>query len=108
MGEKVPATDELRNALTRLPKNSGFLVAQIAAFLLGELTEDALLAIARTPGERDVQWNLCDVHFYFGVVRLIGGDTAGARSHLLKARQTNCKELYDWTSAGAELRNLGT
>jgi len=108
MGDIELASKELSNARKQMSEQSEPLALQIASLLLGELTEEQLLQAAGNNGKRDTQFNLCDAHFYCGIVRLIREDGRGAKAHFQKCIETNCMQLYDWSSAQAELRHLVT
>ncbi len=60
-------------------------------FALGQLSDDAWLAKARTS-----RFQQCIAHYQIGLFRLAEGDRKGARDHFQKAVDTRAVWIYDW------------
>jgi lipoprotein NlpI len=77
--------------------------AALASFLVGDLTETEVLALAEAARGRSVEEQRCEALFYAGERRLIRGDVKAAVRLLRACRATGVEKFTEWRSAGAEL-----
>jgi lipoprotein NlpI len=114
LGERQAATAELREALAlgsvggrpeHMAKQPW--IVRIASFLVGDVSEAALLAAAATDDKWESRGRLCEAHFYIGMRRLIGGDKAKALASLRKAAATGARERSEFTIAQIEIKTRG-
>jgi lipoprotein NlpI len=108
LGQRQEAADELavwRDLRAReAPDN---WPAKIAAFLLGKLSEEELLAAAAAPDARKERDRYCDAWFYVGIKWLLAGDSAAADARFRKCLATEMKPNIHYQFAQAELIALG-
>jgi lipoprotein NlpI len=107
LGETASATDDLKRYLAaRQFKNSDDWPAKIGDFLIGQITEQELLAAAENVDDKQDREHHCEAYFYIGSKRLITGDKAGAVACFEKCLATGVQDFNEYQSAKAELRNL--
>lgn len=82
------------------------LVSKIAAFLLGHLNENDLIANAASPDLSLDPGQHCKVWYFAGMKRLLAGDKATASDYFHKCLATEQKEYCEYTFAQAKLRTL--
>lgn len=75
----------------------------IARFLLGELTEEALLNAGLQGDAKTARDHSCDAYYYIGSVRLLNGNQAGARQMFEACRALNLKHSVEWEFSQVEL-----
>jgi len=80
--------------------------SHIANFLLGNLTQDQLMAKAKTDHEAESNDHLCEAWFYSGMVKLFSGDSKGAQDCFAKAVATGSKGSEEFVEAGREAAKL--
>jgi len=73
-------------------------------FLLGKVTQDQLLAIAKT-GEGSPE-RLCNAWFYIGITKRFAGDTPGALDSFQKAVSTGAKTTEMYIEAQRQIADL--
>jgi lipoprotein NlpI len=85
-------------------------VKSVGLFVSGKLSEAALLAAATKgdpPGSpanaATLREQQCAAEYYIGMMRLLGGDAAGAREHWQKCVADGCLDLNEVALARAEL-----
>lgn len=104
--EKAAATTALKQYFSTLKRERqpGWTHV-VAAFLGGDITQEILFAVARTPDENETRSQLAEAAFYAGAKRLLENDTAAAIKLLqqcVDARQP----LLETDIAEAELKHL--
>jgi tetratricopeptide (TPR) repeat protein len=104
--EREAATAELKRFFASLP-GSGVRdwPSRLADFLSGALTEQELLAAARTDDEKTTQGQLGEAHYFAGLKRLIEGDRAGAIKQWERAVALKAK-TFESRAAAIELANV--
>lgn len=75
----------------------------VGLFLAGELDETALLARAEEGTAREVRAQRCEGNYYAGALRLLHGDTPGARAAFEKCVATQQHTFPEFQMARAEL-----
>ena len=102
-GQKEAANRELAEYVgSRKKPNDDFWETDIGAFLLGRMTEAALLrATSRQPGDRSA--HRCEAWFYAGMKRRLAGDTAKADDYFRKCVRTGRNDEDEYYFAAAEL-----
>jgi tetratricopeptide (TPR) repeat protein len=93
-------TDAMAKAQTFEP---GQFSMDIGNFLLGQMTQDNLVAKATASQESQREDNLCQAWFYAGMVRRLNGDLAGAKDCFTKAIATDSKGSEEYVEAKREL-----
>ena len=83
------------------------LTSKIAAFLLGHIHENDLIANAASPDPSREPGQYCKVWYFAGMKRLLAGDMTTAISYFQKCLATNQKDLFEYVFAQAELQALG-
>ncbi len=78
----------------------------VGRFLIGEMTEEALLYAAAAGDEKTVPLRQCEAYFYAGMVRLLKGDSPGARDLFGKCVNTGIKSYAEYDLARAEMTRL--
>jgi lipoprotein NlpI len=109
LGEQDSATTELSAYLKSLQGTQGAdWTAKIGQFLVGTMTEDDFLNVAKTSARNPKQQNvqLCQACYYAGMKHLIAGDKDGANTLLKKCTSTGEKGVMEYASAVAELSAL--
>jgi len=81
--------------------------AKIAAFLLGKISENELMAAAVFPDAKKERDRHCDAWFYTGMKWLFAGDAASAEARFRKSLATEMKSNMNHLFAQAELIALG-
>ncbi len=82
------------------------LISKIAAFLLGHIHENDLIADAASPDPKREPAQYCQVWYFAGMKRLLMGDTKAAIADLQKSVVTEQSSEYDYLLAQAELKAL--
>jgi tetratricopeptide (TPR) repeat protein len=83
------------------------LSSKIAAFLLGHIDENDLIANAASPDSSRDPGQHCKAWYFIGMKRLLAGDTAAAIDDLRKCLATDQKDLCEYVFAQAKLQTLG-
>jgi tetratricopeptide (TPR) repeat protein len=106
-GQRGLARGDLTDALSK-PQTfkPGEFPSDIANFLLERITQDDLIAKAKTAKEAVRKDELCGAWFYAGVVRRLTGDTAGAKDCFTQAIATDSKGSEEFVEANRELAAL--
>lgn len=102
---KLPS--RLSEAANSLAKNNW--PGAIVDLYLDRQTLEATLAAAKGPTELIKQFELCDVNFFGGELRLSHNDKDGAKQ-LLNAAVASCRKVpsqWQWWAADSELKALG-
>jgi lipoprotein NlpI len=109
LGEQDAATTELSAYLKSLQDAQlTDWTAKIGQFLVGTMTEDDLLNVAKAsslnPKQQSVQ--LCQAHYYAGMKYLIASDKDGVNTLLKNSIGTGEKGCLEYVSAVVELNAL--
>src|SRR5262249_6327067 len=96
--------DLLKNATSW----KGRWTTAISQFLAGRIDEKKFLAAARKKDAEPASGQKCEAHYYIGMMRLVGGDKAGARDAFQKSRIIQLKDYDEYQFSGAELSRLTT
>ena len=80
--------------------------SQIGNFLLNNITQDQLMAKAKTKSATETEGRLCAAWFYAGMLKQISGDTKGARDCFAHAIATGSKGSEEFVEANRELTAL--
>jgi len=80
--------------------------APIYDHLMGKLSADKLLVMAKTSDPRAQAERICMARFYAGEWAFLGGDTATARSDLQNATNAQAFHLLEHAAAKARLANM--
>ncbi|HEY3857839.1 MAG TPA: tetratricopeptide repeat protein [Verrucomicrobiae bacterium] len=96
--------DSSRNAASW----KGRWTKDISQFLAGRINEKSFLAAARKSDAEPASGQKCEAHYYIGMMRLVGGDKAGARDAFQKSRIIQLKDYDEYQFSGAELSRLTT
>jgi len=83
------------------------LISKIAAFLLGHINENDLIANAASPDPSREPGQYCKVWYFAGMKRLLAGDTTNAINDFQKSAATGQKNFCEYTFAQVELQALG-
>lgn len=83
------------------------LTSKIAAFLLGHINENDLIANAASPDPSREPGQYCRVWYFAGMKRLLSGDMTTGISYFQKSLATNQKNFCEYIFAQAELQALG-
>jgi len=83
------------------------LTSKIAAFLLGHIHENDLIANAASPDPSREPGQYCKAWYFAGMKRLLAGDTATAIAYFQKCVATGQKDFCEYIFARAELQALG-
>ena len=83
------------------------LISKIAAFLLGHISENELIANAASPDPAREPPQYCKVWYFAGMKRLLAGDKPTAVAYFQKCVDTAQKDACEYTFAQAELQALG-
>ncbi|MCE0522615.1 MAG: tetratricopeptide repeat protein [Methylacidiphilales bacterium] len=83
------------------------LTSKIAAFLLGHIHENDLIANAATPDPSREPGQYCRVWYFAGMKRLLGGDMTTAIAYFQKCLATKQQDYCEYIFAQAELQALG-
>jgi tetratricopeptide (TPR) repeat protein len=83
------------------------LSSKIAAFLLGHISENDLIANAASPDPSREPGQYCKVWYFAGMKRLLAGDMTTAISYFQKSLATKQTGLCEYIFARAELQALG-
>jgi tetratricopeptide (TPR) repeat protein len=78
----------------------------LGEFLIGNMIEKDLLAVAAEGDARGVSIRLCTAEYFIGEMRLLRGDTVGARDAFQKSLATGERGDPDFKFARAELARL--
>jgi len=82
------------------------LSSKIAAFLLGHIDENELIANAASPDPSREPGQYCKAWYFIGMKRMLKGDRTKATTDLQKCVATNQKDFCEYTFAQAELQTL--
>jgi len=77
----------------------------IASYLLGEIPETRLLALANEDAKEALP-RACEAWFFIGQRRLAAGDTSGARAAFEQAKATQIAAYVEYAYSDVELRRL--
>jgi tetratricopeptide (TPR) repeat protein len=83
------------------------LTSKLAAFLLGHIHENKLIADAASPDPARGPGQYCKVYYFAGMKRLLSGDMATAITYFQKSLSTNQNSLCEYTFSQSELKALG-
>jgi tetratricopeptide (TPR) repeat protein len=86
----------------------GHWTKTISQFLAGRINEKSFLAAARKSDVEPAVGQKCEAQYYIGMMRLVGGDKAGAREAFKKSRMIPLKDYDEYQFSGAELSRLMT
>jgi lipoprotein NlpI len=105
---KSKATGDVdKETLERLRRyRTGPWPSPIAAYLLDELSADALLVQAREAKDYQIANNLSDAYYVIGD-RMLRTDVSAARQMFERAREAKAYYQYSYLVATRELRRLG-
>jgi tetratricopeptide (TPR) repeat protein len=108
LNPKGTANDELATALENDWNSSPEdLTSKIAAFLLGHIRENEVIADATSPDLSREPGRYCKVWYYVGMKHLVEGDTATALADLQKSLATGKSDVCEYLFARAEVASLG-
>ena len=94
------AKQDLTSARAKPDKfQPGAWPTHIADFLLGKLSEDQMVAKAKTDNADDTAQQTCQAWFYAGMARRVAGDEPGARAAFTKAVATGSKSSEEFVEA---------
>ena len=102
-GQRGLARQDLSNALAK-PESfkPDDWPSQIANFLLEKITQDQLLAQAKTGANAESNSRLCEAWFYIGMAKRLSGDTKGAPDCFAKAMATGAKGSEEYVEANRQ------
>ncbi len=103
LGDRNIATKDLKAYLQQHSVNPDHWSAQIAHFLVGDVTEDDLLKEASFQGAEPVEGQLCEAYFYIGSKDLVDGNKTVATEYFKKCLGTHLSTYEEYCSAQAEL-----
>jgi len=104
-GERAAAAAELKAyADSREEKDDWY--SKVAAFLSGQMKEDAFLAAAKTANENQTREQECESSWYAGAARLLDGDAAGAKPLLERCVATDVRNFIEYESAKMALAGM--
>jgi tetratricopeptide (TPR) repeat protein len=107
LGNPKAATEELRAYLAnRQAGNFDDWPSKVGSFLTGKITEQELLAAAKSGDRKRGQEQRCEAYFYIGSRHLIAGDKTGAADFFEKCVATSIQDFSEYQCAKAELRVL--
>jgi lipoprotein NlpI len=103
LGEREPATQDLKAwlLLRKGPPNDP--AARVAAYLTGTLDERTFLNAADTEIGAGTKGRRCQAYYFAGEKRLLDGDRVLARDLFKKAVATEARNWRDYGSAASEL-----
>jgi len=104
-GERAAAAAELKAYADGREKKDDWY-AKIAAFLTGQMKEEAFLAAAKTENANLTREQECESSWYAAAVRLLDGDTAGAKPLLERCVATDVRNFIEYESAKMALAAL--
>ena len=96
-------SDAMQNSWSLGPDD---LVTKIASFLLDRTSEPDLIAAAVSTNQRKDQGQHCEVWYFAGMKRLLGGDKTTAIDYFRKCLATGQKDYCEYILAQAELQVL--
>ena len=103
---RLRAKRELMGYLEARPKQDDWF-ARVGGFLVGNLSEEGLLKIAKK-GPRDLQREqLCEAWSYIGQLALIAGDSTKAHKCFKRVIETRVGSFMEYGTADMELRRIG-
>lgn len=111
LGQREEVTSVLREHLkNRKSADSNDWYSKVGNYLVGALSEDALLDAATNADDKTEMGQKCEATFYAGSVHLIDGDIAGGLSLLKECLGTGATEYTEYTSAKCmiEITLMGT
>jgi len=76
--------------------------SQIGNFLLGAITQDQLMAKAKTGTDAESNGRYCQAWFYSGMLKRLSGDSKGAQDCFAKAIATESKGSEEFIEASRE------
>jgi lipoprotein NlpI len=95
---------DLARAVTQWPEAWD---RSLGRYLIDTLTEADLLALAEKTRNADTRREqLCEAHFYVGIMALAAGNPTKARTHLEKCAEQNVRDVFEDILARAELGRL--
>jgi tetratricopeptide (TPR) repeat protein len=104
LGRRSEATDELRGIIpSRRAGGASDWAVMLEEFLVGAINEASLFQTATNGIGNTAKDHECEANFYSGWVRLVGGDTAGARERFERAVTVCRTAMVERLSAKAEL-----
>lgn len=98
--------DLLRTALSKVEE--GGREAALLHRALGKGSDDKVLATVREDDAALRKSDLCEIHFYLGLIALNENNLDQAREHFGAARNGNVASFYEFTGARIELDRLST
>ena len=78
----------------------------IAAFYLGRISEQEILAMVKDPDSEEQRKKECEAFYYVGMARLLKGDAKAAEDYFLSAIGTNVTNYLEYTESAIELAKL--
>ena len=105
LGERTEAAAELKAYADGREKKDDWY-GKVTAFLSGQMKEDAFLAAAKDGNEIRAREQECEACWYAGAVRLLDGDTAGAKALLDRCVATDVRNFIEYGSAKAALAGM--
>ncbi|HEX5136978.1 MAG TPA: tetratricopeptide repeat protein [Planctomycetota bacterium] len=97
-GERAAAAAELKAYADGREKKDDWYT-KVAAFLTGQMKEDAFLAAARAENANLAREQECESSWYAAAVRMLDGDAAGARPLLERCVATDVRNFIEHESA---------
>lgn len=88
-------------------EGQGAWLTKIVGYLLGNVSESALLAAAKSTNASTERGRLCEIWYYAGIKKLMAGSKAGGAVYFRKCLATNKKTFLEYQFAEAELKALG-
>lgn len=105
LGERKEAAAELKAYADGREKKDDWY-GKVTAFLSGQMKEDAFLAAAKNENENRAREQECESSWYSGAVRLLDGDTAGAKALLERCVATDVRHFIEYSSAKMALAGM--
>ena len=108
LGEKEAADAQLRGFTIGSPseRSREGWSATIAAFLQGEIQEEAFLKAMESPDARTANEQACEAWYYAGFMRLIRGDATTAEAYFRKCIAVGLFAFWEHKHAVAELGRI--
>lgn len=98
LGERAHAARQLKAHADGLGKKDDWY-AHLAYFMCGQRKEEQLFAAAKSPNSQLAREQECEACWYAGAIRLLDGDTAGAKALFERCVQTDLRSFIEYESA---------
>jgi lipoprotein NlpI len=107
LGQTAEAKQELRETVGKSPNvKTGGWSTKVAAFILGDIDQKALLAAAQNEEAQATADQLCEGWFIAGQVQLAAGNNAEAENCFRQSVAAGKKSFGEYALAEAELARL--